>query len=188
MSRFKPNILFVFPDQLSARWLGCYGNPVVHSPNLDRFSEESVLFRNAYTNCPLCTPYRGSLLTGRYPGQTGVSKNGMALPPEAETIVSLLNDASYNTYYVGKWHLAGAPQADRWVPPDKRGGFQNFIGWESHHVDHFQGRIWEDDPEIPIVMEGHETDALTSIVCDRLENVVEDPFCMFVSYQAPHPP
>ena len=188
MAHSRPNILYVFPDQLGARWLSCHGNPVVRSPNLDRFARESYLFTQAYTSSPICTPYRGCLYTGRYPTQTGITYNGYALPPGETTLAELLNEAGYQTSYVGKWHLSGAPNCNRWVPPEKRGGFQSFIGWESHHVDHWQGRIWEDDPDDPIVMQGHETDGLTSIVCQRLEDMGREPFCMFVSYQAPHPP
>ena len=67
--------------------------------------------------------------------------------------------------------------------------FRIFIGWESHHVDHWKGLIFEDSPA-PIVMAGHETDALTGIACNRLKRLAGEgrPFALFVAYQAPHPP
>jgi choline-sulfatase len=153
----RPNILFMFPDQLSARWLPCYGNPVVYAPNLERFAAQSVQFNRAYTNSPLCTPYRACLFTGQYPSQTGVTENGMCLPFDQTTIAHHLNKAGYDTHYVGKWHLSGEPQENRWVPPKQRGGFQHFIGWESHHVDHNAGLIWYDDPDFAKELSGHET-------------------------------
>ena len=58
-----PNLVFIFADQLGAAYTGCYGHPQVQTPNLDRLARESVLFRNAYTATPLCTPYRGTLFT-----------------------------------------------------------------------------------------------------------------------------
>lgn len=186
----RPNILFVFPDQLGARWLPMYDNPVVKAPNLERFAETSTVFTHAITTSPVCTPYRGCLLTGRYPSQTGVLENGQALPDDAVTFAHLLNEAGYDTHYVGKWHLSGDPQQNRWVPPEKRGGFQHFVGWESHHVDHNAGLIWEDDPDEVIQMMGHETDGLTDLAIRQLYTAVQsdNPFCMVVSYQAPHPP
>ena len=185
----RPNILFIFPDQLSARWLPFYGNHLIHSPNLSQFAAQNAQFNRAYTNVPLCTPYRACLLTGQYPSQTGVTGNGMRLPVNQPTIAHHLNRAGYDTHYIGKWHLSGEKQ-NGWVPPELRGGFQHFIGWESHHVDHNAGLIWYDDPDTPVKLRGHETDGLTDIVCEELESLSspESPFFMAVSYQAPHPP
>ena len=113
----------------------------------------------------------------------------MRLPVNQLTIAHHLNQAGYDTHYIGKWHLSGK-QRNWWVPPELRGGFQHFIGWESHHVDHNAGLIWYDDPDNPIKLRGHETDGLTDIVCEELESLSspESPFFMAVSYQAPHPP
>jgi choline-sulfatase len=186
----RPNILFVFPDQLSARWLPCYGYRTVKTPVLDSFASQSVRFAKAYTNSPLCTPYRACLFTGQYPSQTGVRENGVRLPFNRPTLSHHLNAAGYGTHYIGKWHLSGAPHGNRWVPPEQRGGFQHFIGWESHHVDHNTGLIWYDDPDSPRELRGHETDGLTDIVCEELEKLEggQNPFFMTVSYQAPHAP
>lgn len=114
----------------------------------------------------------------------------MCLPVDQPTIAHRLNDAGYDTHYIGKWHLSGAPHKNRWVPPEQRGDFKHFMGWESHHVDHNAGLIWYDDPDRPRELRGHETDGLTDIVCEELENLGDQraPFFMTVSYQAPHAP
>ena len=189
-SAAAPNILFVLADQLGARWLPMYGNCVVQTPHLCAFADQSTIVERAITTSPVCTPYRGCLLTGRYPSQTGVLENGQAFPNDETSLADRLNDGGYATHFLGKWHLSGAPQENRWVPPEARAGFQHFIGWESHHVNHFQGRIWRDDPAISEEMPGHETDALTDIALRQLEVAAESeqPFFMMVSYQAPHPP
>jgi len=186
----RPNILFIFPDQLSARWMPCYGGEVVSTPYLDRFAQQSVVFTRAYTSSPLCTPYRACLLTGKYPSETGVVRNGTGLPSGEATLADRLNELGYATHYIGKWHLSGEPQCNRWVPPESRAGFTRFTGWESHHIDHRQGLIWQDDPDHPIALGAHETDGLTDILCDRLREIAASggPFFMAVSYQAPHPP
>ncbi len=185
-----PNILIVLCDQLGARWLPLHGHPIVTAPHLDRFANESTVFQRAITTSPVCTPYRGCLLSGRYPSQTGLLENGQAYPASVKSIADHLNGRGYASHYVGKWHLSGPPQQNRWVPPDKRAGFQNFIGWESHHVDHYGGLIWEDDPEDPVEMKGHETDALTDIALAQLSKAASapEPFLLMLSYQAPHPP
>ena len=186
----RPNILFVLVDQLGARWLPTYGNAIVSAPYLESFAAESTVFERAITTSPVCTPYRGCLLSGRYPSQTGVRQNGQAYPAKAPSIADHFNRAGYATHYIGKWHLSGAPQENRWVPPEKRAGFQDFIGWESHHVDHWSGWIWRDDPDEPIRMPGHETDSLTDIALSQLALALgePEPFFMLLSYQAPHPP
>lgn len=185
-----PNILFVLADQLGARWLPTYGHPLVETPHLERFAAESAVFERAITTSPVCTPYRGCLLSGKYPSQTGVLENGQAFPRGVKSLADHLNDSGYQTHYVGKWHLSGAPQQNRWVPPTQRAGFQHFIGWESHHVDHHAGLIWADDADAAIEMPGHETDSLTDIAIGQLETAAaeDEPFFMLLSYQAPHPP
>ena len=185
-----PNMLFVLADQLGARWLPMHGNAVVSTPNLERFASQSTLFERATTTAPICTPYRGCLLSGRYPSQTGVLENGHAFPADAKSLADHLNEAGYATHYIGKWHLSGAPQENRWVPPRNRAGFQHFLGWESHHVDHYAGLIWQDDPDHAQELPGHETDSLTDLAKHQLEQCAqaEAPFFMMLSFQAPHPP
>lgn len=185
-----PNIVFVLADQLGARWLPVYGHPLVTTPTLDSFAAESAVFERAITTAPICTPYRGCLLSGKYPSQTGVLENGQAFPVGVKSLADHLKEGGYRTHYVGKWHLSGAPQRNRRVPPDQRAGFQHFIGWESHHVDHYAGLIWADDQDRAIAMPGHETDSLTDIAIGQLENAAaaDQPFFSLLSYQAPHPP
>ncbi|WP_276256556.1 sulfatase-like hydrolase/transferase [Halomontanus rarus] len=188
----RPNLLFVFADQLGARWTGCGGSHVVQTPRLDALADEGVYCERAYSNSPVCTPYRGMLLTGRYPSQTGIRWNGTALPDDVPTIAEAFRASGYHPCWIGKWHISGAPHEERWIPPDQRGGFRDFVGWESHHVDHMDGRVWEDDPDDSIELAGHETDGLTEIAVKRLRSLAgttdRRPFAAFVSYQAPHPP
>lgn len=182
-----PNLLFVFADQLGARWTSLDGHPLLQTPQLQALARESTVFTQACSSSPLCTPWRACLLTGRWPSQSGVTRNGQALPPGLPTLAQRLNGAGYHTAWLGKWHLGGAPQRERAVLPEERGGFQRFAGWESHHVDHWQGRYWTDDSDGARTLAGHETDSLTAIAQEWLPRLPQ-PFCLFVSYQAPHPP
>ncbi len=85
-----PNLLFIFADQLGARWTATDGHPLVHTPHLQAFAQESTLFSQACSSSPLCsplcTPWRACLLTGRWPSQTGVTRNGQALPDDLPTL------------------------------------------------------------------------------------------------------
>ena len=102
----RPNVLLFVTDQQRFDTLGCYGNPWVDTPNIDRFAAGGVLFRNAYCQSPVCTPSRASFLTGRYPSTTKCRSNGQSMPPQERLISRVLSDAGYYCSLVGKLHLA----------------------------------------------------------------------------------
>ena len=102
----RPNVLLVVSDQQRFDTLGCYHNPYVDTPNLDRFAKEGVLFENAYCQSPVCTPSRASFLTGRYPRTTRCRANGQSMPPEERLISRVLADHGYYCGLSGKLHLA----------------------------------------------------------------------------------
>lgn len=106
------NILFIFTDQWQAKCTGFHGHKVVKTPNLDKLAKKSIDFTNSFTVCPLCTPSRGSIMTGLYPHQSGVIDNcdvGATrqeyLPHEAYTWIDAMKDSGRKTGYFGKWHL-----------------------------------------------------------------------------------
>ena len=74
------NILFMFADQMHAFAMGCMGNDEIKTPNLDRLAAEGVLFRNCYSNAPVCTPFRATLVSGRYGSQTDTLRNCAYIP------------------------------------------------------------------------------------------------------------
>lgn len=101
----RPNILILMTDQQRADSLGCYGNAVCRTPNLDRLAGQGALMRNAFVSNPLCMPNRATLLTGRYPSAHGVRTNGIPLVCEEMTLPRVLADAGYRTASFGKIHL-----------------------------------------------------------------------------------
>ena len=82
MTTDRPNLVFILPDQCGAVALGPYGNPDAQTPSLDRLAQESVVFDRAYTASPVCTPFRGTLFTGRYPTETASPGTATASPRE----------------------------------------------------------------------------------------------------------
>jgi arylsulfatase A-like enzyme len=101
-----PNILWICTDSQRFDTLGCYGNPFVRTPNADRLAARGVLFENCFAQNPLCTPSRGSFLTGRYPITTKLRQNGQSIPPGERLVTRLLADHDYVCGLSGKLHLA----------------------------------------------------------------------------------
>ena len=179
------NILYIFTDQQHRDALGCMGTPDIHTPNLDRLAREGMLFRNAYANAPVCTPFRISLFTGRYNGELGSPRNGAPIPAGYRTLADALNDAGYRTSYVGKWHIGG--KGNTAVPEEQRGGFREFLGYQCYNgfIDNV---VFYDEQNEAREYDGHRTDVTTDLAIERLEKVAGDRFALFVSYQAPHYP
>ncbi|MCE5205957.1 MAG: sulfatase [Porphyromonadaceae bacterium] len=124
----QPNIILIVSDDMGWRDLGCYGNPIHETPNIDKLAGESVRFTNAYAAAPVSTPTRASMQTGKYPARlhmtvwseyaTGTEPGEIPdrqklipgvsfpdLPLEEHTIAELLKSKNYNTIHIGKWHL-----------------------------------------------------------------------------------
>ncbi|MDQ6700072.1 MAG: sulfatase-like hydrolase/transferase [Acidobacteriota bacterium] len=195
----KPNIVMILCDDLGYSDLGCYGNRIIQTPNLDKLATKGTRFTQFYTTSPVCSPSRAALMTGMYPQRFGIHHADLpeSLPryflPESATLVSkVLQKAGYYTAHVGKWHLGEPPQT---VVPRKQ-GFDYFFGC-------FGGRPsspWmkysrSQDPEIivnenrPVVYKGHVTKVQTDAALDVLSKSTRDrPFFLNLWYNAPHEP
>jgi len=103
----KPNVIVILTDQWRAQDLGYSGNQQVQTPNLDELARESMVFTNAISNCPVCSPARASLLTGQYPLKHGIFYNDKPLSSEAISIAEVYKENGYQTAYIGKWHVNG---------------------------------------------------------------------------------
>jgi arylsulfatase A-like enzyme len=101
----RPNILLLMCDQLRQDTLGCYGNPIVHTPHIDALAEQGVRFGNMFAAYPVCAPNRASLVTGRYPSVHRLRTNGQRLPEDELTLMQILRDQGYATYGTGKMHF-----------------------------------------------------------------------------------
>jgi arylsulfatase A-like enzyme len=161
------------------------GNSEIHTPNMDRLASQGMLFTDAISGYPLCSPYRAMLLTGRYGTSTGEVANAIELPDKEITIAEALKEEGYKTGYVGKWHLekTHAP----FVPKNRRQGFDHY--WASRNVggDYFDTFYCLDTPEqIPI--KTYEMDVHTDLAIDFVKKQAKDPFCLYLSWRAPHPP
>lgn len=137
-----PNILLIMTDQHRLSALGAYGDTPCKTPNLDALAKEGILFENAYTSCPVCSPARGTVMTGKYPHAHGITTNihemgcGVGELPDGPDLLSRrLQTAGYHLGYSGKWHLGTNKNLTRFGEPNtpslpKDVGFegQNFPG------------------------------------------------------------
>jgi arylsulfatase A-like enzyme len=183
----KPNIIFVFADQLRQCSLGYAGEEDVITPNLDRFARENSYFETAVSISPVCTPYRGSLLTGRAPTSTGLVLNDIALSTDEISIAHAAKAGGYDTAYIGKWHLDG-PDRKAWVPPgSRRQGFDYWVGANFEH--NYDNSIYFQDTDNPLVWEGFDAAAQTSHMIEYLKSRNSTkPLCLFLSWGPPHHP
>ena len=101
----RPNFLFFITDQHRADYLGCYGHPVLRTPNIDSIAARGTRFTRFYVATPVCMPNRATLMTGRMPSVHGVRSNGSPLSLQSNTFVDALRAAGYATALVGKSHL-----------------------------------------------------------------------------------
>ena len=116
----RQNFLFIITDQQRADHLGCYGNAVLRTPNIDALARNGWRFDRCHVASPICMPNRASIMTGRMPSLHGVRHNGIELALEETTFVELLRDAGYRTALIGKSHLQNIHGAPAQWPRDPK--------------------------------------------------------------------
>jgi arylsulfatase A-like enzyme len=198
----RPSLILILIDDLGWRDLGCYGSDFYETPNLDRLAAEGVSFTDAYAACPVCSPTRASILTGKYPATVGVTDwidwgfgihpcRGRLmdapyidhLPLEEKSLAAALKEGGYTTWHVGKWHLGGEPYL-----PEHHGFDVNVGGcqWGSPHNGYFSPY------DIPGLENGPEGEYLTDRLTDEAIRLIEDndgaPFFLNLWYYTVHTP
>jgi len=184
----KPNVVYILTDQWRASAFGYSGDPNVKTPQIDKFAKESVNFSNAVSVCPVCTPYRASLLTGRYPTSTGMFLNDLYLPENELCMAEIFKSAGYSTAYLGKWHLDGHGRSNN-VATERRQGFDYWKGSECSH-EYMKEPYYENNvPEIKY-WEGYSPFAISKDAQNYLSDHAKSktPFLLFVSISTPHFP
>lgn len=204
----KPNFLFFLIDDLGWSDLGCYGSTFYETPNIDKLASEGMLFTDGYAACPVCSPTRASVMTGKYPARINLTdfiwnankdqllpahyENHMAL--EEVTIAEALKESGYNTYFIGKWHLG---EEDYY--PEKQGFDVNIAGYHAglpptyfHPYKKEEWKHWNYQVQNLDLTIGKNGDYLTDRLADEsihiLDNVGNNPFLLYFSHYAVHTP
>lgn len=184
----KPNIVILLADQWRATATGYAGDPNVKTPSLDKMAREGIWFRNAVSVCPVCTPYRAALMTGRWPTSTGMFLNDLHLPDSELCMPEIFHRAGYTTGYIGKWHLDGMGR-DSYIPPQRRRGWQYWKAAECDHSYNHSHYYTGDSPEKKF-WQGYDAFAQTKDACEYIRQHAQQrqPFLLMVGYGPPHFP
>ena len=190
-----PNVVLLYIDNVGYGDIGCYGNPVVRTPNIDRLSREGVRCTDFYVVTSSCTPSRGALLTGRYPLRNGLTHQlsrdenwtGVGLPHSETILPEFLKQAGYVTGCFGKWNL-GFANGSR--PTDR--GFDVFLGCRSGNID-YETHVYNGQEDLyrgtePVDIEGYSTDLFADAACDFIRRHRQQPFLAYVPFNAAHVP
>lgn len=208
MQDARPNILVFITDDQGYGDLSCMGATDFRTPNLDRLAADGVRFTSWYSNSPVCSPSRASLLTGRYPGNAGVRsilaghRTATGLPSVTPTLADVLKDEGYQTAMFGKWHL-GLAEGSR--PEDQ--GFDTWFGFMAGCVDYFSHifywgmnrggpgndpthDLWDDGEESWAYNGEYFTELMTRKAIEYIRDAAQKdaPFFTYVAYNAPHYP
>ncbi len=198
----KPNFVLILIDDMGWKDLSCYGSSFYETPNLDRLATEGIRFTDAYAACPVCSPTRASILTGKYPASVGVTNyidwahrvhpsRGLLidapyidhLPLTEKSLATALKEAGYATWHVGKWHLGG-----RDYHPEKHGFDVNIGGcaWGMPLQGYFSP--WG----IETLQDGPEGEYLTDRLTDEAIRLIRssngNPFFLNLWYYSVHIP
>jgi arylsulfatase A-like enzyme len=184
----RPNVVLILTDQWRAQAFGYAGDPNVKTPNIDALATRSLNAVNAISVCPVCTPHRASLLTGRFPTSTGMFLNDLYLPAEERCMAEIFEESGYDTGYIGKWHLDGHGR-DSYIPPERRQGFDYWKVLECTH-DYNNSYYYAGDNDTKLKWDGYDAypqaDDAKAYICGHANG--EKPFLLFVGFGGPHFP
>ncbi|HEY5314562.1 MAG TPA: sulfatase [Pirellulales bacterium] len=172
----RPNVLVILCDDLRWDALGCAGNLYVHTPHIDRVAGEGVFFPNAFCTTSLCSPSRASILSGLYAHAHGVLNNFTEYPTDLPSFPRSLQQAGYNTAYIGKWHMGESND-------EKRPGFDYFV---THRG---QGKYFDTEFNVDgkrQVVPGYYTHVVTQMAEDWLKRPRQQPWMLMLGHKAPH--
>jgi arylsulfatase A len=196
----KPNIVFILADDMGWKDLACYGNNHYETPNIDALAKNGIRFTQAYAACPVSSPTRASIMTGKYParlkltnfiGGNRTDEESPVLPAEWKpyleaheiTIAELLKSRDYTAGMVGKWHLGGQ---DSLAPWNQGFDFTRMIG--KNGLDYYNYSIYLDSYKNEFIDHGTEylTDKLTEYGIEFIDKHKNKPFFLYLAYSAPH--
>lgn len=184
-ARKRPNVVFLLADQWRAQALGFAGDTNARTPHLDRLAGQGVVLNTAVSTCPVCSPYRAGLMTGRYPLTHGVFVNDVCLSRDAVSLAQAFAGAGYRTAYIGKWHLDGHGRSS-FIPPERRQGFEFWRACECTHD--YNHSLYYADTNERRYWNGYDALAQTEEARAYIRRHRSEPFLLVLSWGPPHDP
>ncbi|MDF1824700.1 MAG: exo-alpha-sialidase [Verrucomicrobiales bacterium] len=189
----KPNIIFIMADDLGYGDLGCYGQKLIQTPNIDRLADEGIRFTQAYSGGPVCTPSRSVLMTGLHGGHTPARDNVPHYPTYFEegdiTLAEVLKDSGYRTGGIGKWSLGDAGTSGAALNQ----GFDHWFGYLNQDHAHYYFTEYLDDnngrrdyPDNALTREHYSHNLLTNDAVKFIRESKDTPFFYYAAYTLPH--
>jgi arylsulfatase A len=188
----KPNVVWIMGDDLGYSDVGCYGQQVIRTPNIDRLAREGTRFTDAYAGCTVCAPSRSVLMTGRHMGRTSVRSNpgGVPLLDSDVTVAEVLKQAGYATGCFGKWGLGDI--GTEGVPWKQ--GFDEFFGYlhQAHAHLYYPQFLYDNDREFPLQGNGngrrvtYSADVIASRALEFIRRRKSQPFFCYIPSTLPH--
>jgi len=186
-----PNVVFVLADDLGYGDLGCYGQKLIQTLNLDRMAAEGMRFTQAYCGTSVCAPSRCALMTGRHIGHAAIRANRevqpegqFPLPAGTVTVAQILKDAGYTTALVGKWGLGfwgstGDPLAN---------GFDHFFGYNCQRKahDYYPAYLWRNGVKVELGSRKYSPDLMADEALDWVRRHKDRPFFLYFAATLPH--
>lgn len=184
----RPNILYLIADEWRGNATGYAGDPNVQTPNLNKLAKQSLNYCNAVSVCPVCTPHRAALMTGRFPTSTGMFLNDAYLPSEELCMAEIFKGAGYARGFIGKWHLDGHGRTS-FIPPKRRQGWDYWKGNECSHNYNHSPYYTGNDPQIKY-WDGYDAFAETRDAQAYLKEKAKggQPFILEIAFGTPHFP
>ncbi len=188
----KPNLIFILADDLAQGDLGCYGQKLILTPNLDRMAAEGTRYTQAYCGTSVCAPSRSSLMTGLHMGHCPIRANReiapgegqMPLPTGTVTVASVLKSAGYATACTGKWGMGmfnttGSPL---------KNGFDHFFGYncQRHAHSYFPAYLYDDDKRVELKPNTYAQNLIQQDALAWIRKQKDQPFFLFYAITLPH--
>jgi arylsulfatase A-like enzyme len=189
----KPNIIFIFADDLGYGDIGCYGQQKIETPNIDKLAQKGIKFTQFYSGSTVCAPSRSSFLTGLHTGHTAIRGN-VSYPPEGQTPIpdsvitfaNILQQNGYATAAFGKWGLGYITTSG---DPNKK-GFDLFYGYNCQSLAHnyYPDHLWNNHDRIDFAAKDsvYSADIIHQQAIQYIKNSGEKPFFIYLPYTIPH--
>jgi arylsulfatase A len=187
----KPNVVFILADDLGYGDLGCYGQKLIKTPNIDQLAKEGMRFTHAYAGATVCAPSRCALMTGFHGGHAYIRGNKeikpegqQPMPADTFTVAHLLKKAGYDTGLIGKWGL-GHPGSTS--TPDKM-GFDSFFGYNCQALAHeyYPEYLWRDDKKVVLGGKEYSHELFAKEAIEFVQKKREKPFFLYLAFTIPH--